>query len=94
MLTIIWLCHVFSCVFFTVGRHKVENKYPSWLTHSDIVVENVKLYDASENANYEKLNIVDLHLFSFYWAVTTMISVGYGDVTPMNDWEVSVTVIT
>lgn len=92
MLTIIWLCHVFSCVFFTVGRHKVEHNFPSWLTHSDIVVKNAKLED--ENANYKILHIVDLHLFSFYWAVTTMISVGYGDVTPMNDWEVSVTVIT
>lgn len=44
MLTIIWLCHVFSCVFFTVGRHKVEAvpSSPSWLTHSDIVIKNAE----------------------------------------------------
>ena len=87
MLTIIWLCHLFACLFFFVGRRQLINKQRnvSWLNSCDVV---------TMNGGYEDLPIFELHLYSFYWAVTTMISVGYGDVTPMNFWEVFVTVIT
>ncbi|CAD8122719.1 unnamed protein product [Paramecium sonneborni] len=84
MLTIIWLCHLFACLFFFVGRRQKYGN-PSWLNSCNVVIMN---------GGYEDMPIFELHLYSFYWAVTTMITVGYGDVTPMNFWEVFVTVIT
>ena len=30
-------------------------------------------------------------IYSLYWAVTTIVTVGYGDITPQNEYEVVVT---
>lgn len=32
------------------------------------------------------------YAYSIYWASTTMISIGYGDITPQNKYEISYTV--
>lgn len=32
------------------------------------------------------------YIYSLYWAVTTIVTVGYGDITPQNEWEIIVTI--
>lgn len=32
------------------------------------------------------------YIYSLYWAVSTIVTVGYGDITPQNEYEVLVTI--
>ncbi len=57
-------------------------KQPSWLEVSG-AINNLK--DESWEVQY---------VYSYYWAVTTTISVGYGDITPKNISEVIWTTFT
>lgn len=33
------------------------------------------------------------YIYSIYWAITTLVTVGYGDITPQNRYEVVVVII-
>ena len=33
------------------------------------------------------------YIYSLYWAVSTIVTVGYGDITPQNEYEVAVTIL-
>lgn len=33
------------------------------------------------------------YIYSLYWSVTTIVTVGYGDITPQNEYEIVVTIL-
>ena len=33
------------------------------------------------------------YIYSLYWAVSTIVTVGYGDITPQNEHEIAVTIL-
>lgn len=70
-LLIILVAHLVSCFWFFVGIKFNNLNTDSWIT-------TYELLDKPWQIQY---------LSSFYWSIVTIMTVGYGDVTPQNEYE-------
>lgn len=71
--------HFFACIWYKVGvSNQSEATERSWLLKLDLL-------ESSWQTKY---------LYSLYFILTTMITVGYGDITPSNNLEVVLCIIT
>lgn len=80
MILLALLCHIVACAFFLLDVSLIEaNWYPlqeHWLISAQ-AMQN--LYSASLSEQY---------LYSFYFSISTLSSLAYGDITPLNPTEV------
>jgi len=63
--------HFIACAWYTIGRFGIENgEKITWM--SSIVKDDLP------DSTYS------FYITSLYWAVVTMITLGYGDIVPKN----------
>ena len=74
-------CHFFACVFYFVAR--CEPRFEdTWIAVEDAAKPNGLAAQPLRR-----------YLFSLYWAVVTLASVGYGDTSPLTDAEFIVAIV-
>ena len=68
---IMFFTHILACLFWMVGASTVSYEPLSWTTKFGLIDED----------------IFTQYVNSLYWAFTTMVTIGYGDISALNTTE-------
>lgn len=68
----IFVAHLLACGFYAIGSYEAE-------THPNVWMNSCYL---------ENDSILELYVTSMYWSITTMATVGYGDIKPQTPAEI------
>ena len=77
LIRMVFLLHVVGCTFAIVAQLSAQEYLMSWINSQGIDDESVETR----------------YIAACYWAVVTISTVGYGDITPTNETEVLTTII-
>ena len=82
MCFIVFIMHLCACLFYSGGLFNLKNKNFNWQTADGLDVWG----EDGETRIYEA-NLMTKYVAAFYFAVVTCATVGYGDIKPVNDFE-------
>jgi len=73
-LIILFTCNITACIFYYIGLETYDTYGTNWM-------DTIEYTEATDSLG-------TIYLFSLYWSIATMSTVGYGDVTARNPVEV------
>lgn len=92
--TMMIVAHLNACIFYWIGRLNIGNswisKYMFGCCDTSITLFNAQNYGANGTDCFDPslLPATDtMYVDAVYWSLTTLATVGYGDITPCNEME-------
>ena len=82
-LSILTVTHLMSCLWFLFGKISLSNGQPSWL---DMLEQQKPQFNLD--------SLYEMYVQSFLWAMSMILGVGQGDMSPRNNLESVFSIIT
>lgn len=79
--------HWYACVWFAIHRYVEAESRQTWASADSLATRCSTCTQQSDDDRVCRISAVDCYLRSAYMVITTISSVGYGDITPVTPFE-------